>query len=63
RGSFENFERDLAVALGDGCAGFMVGRSLWGEAARATGAERDRVIADVARPRFERLTAMLATVP
>ena len=58
-GPFEDFEGDLGVALDGGCAGFAVGRALWGEAARADPAARAATIRDLVRPRFERLVAML----
>ncbi len=57
-GSFDDFAEQYAIAAGSGCAGFMVGRALWGEAVRAPHAERATIIADVVRPRFERLLAI-----
>jgi tagatose-1,6-bisphosphate aldolase len=59
-GSFADFRRDLGVALGAGCAGFAVGRALWGEAAReADPASRSAVVRELIRPRLDSLVAML----
>jgi tagatose-1,6-bisphosphate aldolase len=58
-GDFESFAGQLAAALEGGCAGFMVGRALWGEAAMATPADRPAVIDDVVLPRWHRLTALV----
>jgi len=58
-GTFEDFERDLEIALDGGCSGFAVGRALWGEAARAAPPARATTIRDLIRPRFERLVALL----
>ena len=57
-GSFETFEHEYATASAAGCSGFMVGRALWGEAVKAPAAERSTIIADVVRPRFQRLLAI-----
>ena len=54
-GTFESFFEQVGVARANGCGGFMVGRALWGEAARAHGDERREIIQNVVRPRFERL--------
>ncbi len=59
-GSFEEFADQFAVAADAGCSGFMVGRALWGEVAKALPAGRAAIIADVVRPRFERLRALNA---
>ena len=45
----------LVIGLA-GCAGFMVGRALWGEAARCPAEDRPRVIEQVVLPRWRRLT-------
>jgi len=58
-GTFEAFEADVHVAVEHGCAGFMVGRALWGEAARARPDERAELVRDLVRPRFERLQSVL----
>lgn len=62
-GSFELFAEQVATATASGCAGFMVGRALWGEAARAGDAERAEVIERIVLPRWHRLAevAMLRT--
>lgn len=57
-GSFASFRDQLAVALDAGCAGFMVGRALWGEAARARAEERAAVIRDVVLPRLAELVEL-----
>jgi len=54
-GSFESFETQVVDACEGGASGFMVGRALWAEAARAHGAERDRAIDEVVLPRWQRL--------
>jgi tagatose 1,6-diphosphate aldolase len=59
-GSFDDFANQYAIAADAGCSGFMVGRALWGEAVRAAPAARAAMIADVVRPRFERLLALNA---
>jgi tagatose-1,6-bisphosphate aldolase len=58
-GDFESFAGQLAAALEGGCAGFMVGRALWGEAAMAAAADRAAVIDAVVLPRWHRLTALV----
>ena len=59
-GTFDDFLEQFTIAARAGCAGFMVGRALWGEAASATGAHRSAIIRDVVRPRFEQLVAVNA---
>ena len=59
-GSFETFEAEYATAHAAGCSGFMVGRALWGEAVRAPADQRSAIIADLVRPRFQRLSAIHA---
>jgi tagatose-1,6-bisphosphate aldolase len=54
-GSFHDFADQVAVATANGCSGFMVGRALWGEAARATDAERAQIIEHIVVPRWHRL--------
>lgn len=56
-GSFEAFADQVEVATRCGASGFMVGRALWGEAARATEADRSSVITDLVVPRWDRLVA------
>jgi tagatose-1,6-bisphosphate aldolase len=59
-GSFETFEAEYATAHAAGCSGFMVGRALWGEAVQAPAEQRSAIIADLVRPRFQRLLAINA---
>ncbi len=58
-GSFELFHEQVEAALDAGAAGCMVGRALWGEAARAPRAERVSVIRKVVAPRFARLRHLI----
>jgi tagatose 1,6-diphosphate aldolase len=60
-GTFEDFAEQFAVAVAAGCSGFMVGRALWGEAARAPAEERAAIIQALVRERFDRLLAINAT--
>jgi tagatose-1,6-bisphosphate aldolase len=59
-GSFAAFRDQLEVALESGCAGFMVGRAVWGEAARADATTRASIIEDVVAPRLVELSALTA---
>jgi tagatose-1,6-bisphosphate aldolase len=54
-GSFDDFARQLTVAMAAGCHGFMVGRALWGEAARAEPEERSALLAGEITRRFAQL--------
>ncbi|WP_420637650.1 2-deoxy-5-keto-D-gluconate 6-phosphate aldolase domain-containing protein [Candidatus Poriferisocius sp.] len=58
-GSYEAYRDQLAVAVVSGCAGFTAGRALWGDAARASAAERPAVIAEVIAPRLQELRAIV----
>jgi tagatose-1,6-bisphosphate aldolase len=58
-GTFERFEHQLSVAVGEGCSGFMVGRALWGEAAVAPPEERPALLRELVAPRFDRLNAIV----
>lgn len=59
-GSFDDYHRQLKVAIAGGCAGFMVGRALWGEAASApSSADRAHLIDTQVRYRFSQLRALL----
>ena len=62
-GSFEDFVEQFTIAAIAGCAGFMVGRALWGEAVRAPAAERTELLRSLVRPRFQRLVDVNATAP
>ncbi len=56
---FDDFTRVLQIAFDEGGAsGFIAGRSVWREALPLSGNDRQRFLADVARPRLERLTAV-----
>ena len=57
-GTFDDFREQFTIAAAAGCSGFMIGRALWGEAARAAPHERSAVIEHVVRPRFEQLVAI-----
>jgi tagatose 1,6-diphosphate aldolase len=52
---FETFCQQLAIACQAGCAGFVVGRSVWNEAATLPAEERTRFLSTTARERFQRL--------
>jgi len=55
-GDFDLFLDQVRVSTEGGCAGFMVGRALWGEWVLANGVdERERVLAETVLPRWERL--------
>ncbi len=58
-GTFERFEHQLAIAVAEGCSGFMVGRALWGEAALASTEQRPALLAELIAPRFDRLSAIV----
>lgn len=58
-GDFDAFADQLAAAMEGGSAGFMVGRALWSEAATCPAADRRRVIDEVVRPRWARLSAIV----
>lgn len=57
-GDFDDFAGQLAAAVTGGASGFMVGRALWGEAVRATGDERARLLRSQVAPRFVELCAI-----
>lgn len=59
-GGFEVFAEQVAAALEGGASGFMVGRALWGEAARCPAARRAGVISDTVLPRWHTLTMIAA---
>jgi len=60
-GDFELFADQVAASTEAGCSGFMVGRALWGEAARCPTDQRHDVIAQTVLPRWRRLTAVAAS--
>jgi tagatose-1,6-bisphosphate aldolase len=57
-GGFDVFADQVAAAMAGGCSGFMVGRALWGEAARCPADRRGAVIAATVLPRWHELTAI-----
>lgn len=54
-GTFDSYRSQLEVAMDSGCAGFTVGRALWGEAALASPSDRPAFIAEVIAPRLAAL--------
>ena len=58
---FDDFTQVLQIAFDEGGAsGFIAGRSVWREALPLSGNDRQRFLADVARPRLEKLVAVAA---
>lgn len=57
--SFDIFAAQTTAAMEGGAAGFMVGRALWGEAARAPAERRLDVIDELVLPRWARLVAIV----
>jgi tagatose-1,6-bisphosphate aldolase len=56
---FDDFTEVLRIAFDEGGAsGFIAGRSVWRESLPLSGDQRQRFLADVARPRLERLVAV-----
>jgi tagatose-1,6-bisphosphate aldolase len=61
---FDDFTQVLQIAFDEGgTSGFIAGRSVWRESLPLSGAQRQRFLADVARPRLERLVAVAAERP
>lgn len=58
-GDFESFYAQVEVALDAGSAGCMVGRALWGDAARAAGPDRLALLRGIVRDRFARLRTLV----
>lgn len=58
-GTFESFLDQVTIAVDEGCAGFMVGRALWGDAVKAPPADRSRRLRDVVRPRLAALNEVV----
>jgi tagatose 1,6-diphosphate aldolase len=52
---FEMFKTQLQIACEAGCSGFMAGRAVWSEAAKAAEGERDMILEKIIRPRMEEL--------
>ena len=57
--SYESFHDQLETAMDAGCSGFMVGRAVWGEAARARADDRASLISDLVAPRLIELVALI----
>jgi tagatose 1,6-diphosphate aldolase/sulfofructosephosphate aldolase len=56
---FDDFTKVMQIAFEEGGAsGFIAGRSVWRESLALSGPDRERFLADVARPRLERLIAV-----
>lgn len=56
---FDEFQDVLRIAFDDGgAAGFIAGRSVWREAVALDGNARQEFLADVARPRLEKLVSV-----
>ena len=60
-GDFESFFAQVEVALEAGSSGCMVGRALWGEAARASDADRPTILKTLISPRLHRLHSLIHT--
>lgn len=58
-GTYELFRDQLEAAVSVGCAGFMVGRALWREAATAPTTDRARVIEHTIAPRMIELRGIV----
>jgi tagatose-1,6-bisphosphate aldolase len=59
---FAEFSQVMRIAFDEGGAsGFIAGRSVWREAVGLDGAEREKFLSDVARPRLEELTAVASS--
>jgi tagatose 1,6-diphosphate aldolase/sulfofructosephosphate aldolase len=58
---FDDFTKVLRIAFDEGGAsGFIAGRSVWRESLPLSASQREQFLADVARPRLERLVAVAA---
>lgn len=58
---YRSFRVQVQVACAAGGSGFLVGRALWGEAAKLSGPERRAAIEYQVRPRFVELAQMATT--
>ena len=58
-GSFDDYAAQLEVAIEAGCAGFMVGRALWGDALRAPAEQRADLLRGQVLDRMLQLRALL----
>ena len=59
--SFEEFERQTAVACQNGASGVLVGRAVWAEAADLAGEARSEFLRTIAVKRMHRLTEVIET--
>lgn len=57
--SFEEFERQTAVACQNGASGVLVGRAVWAEAAELAGEARSEFLRTIAVSRMRRLTEVI----
>lgn len=60
-GDFDVFADQVGAALEGGASGFMVGRALWGEAARCRPEDRAATIDELIVPRWRRLVEIATT--
>ena len=58
---YRSFRVQVQIASESGSSGFLVGRALWGEAAKLAGAERRAAIEYQVRPRFVELAQIATT--
>ncbi|MCY3850805.1 MAG: hypothetical protein OXF75_08400 [Acidimicrobiaceae bacterium] len=58
-GDFESFFAQVEIALEAGAAGCMVGRALWGKAARASSTDRPAILKTLISPRLTRLHSLI----
>ena len=61
-GDFDVFAEQVTAAMEGGASGFMVGRALWGEAARSPTARRADVITNTVLPRWSTLTTIATRI-
>ena len=58
-GDYQSYRDQVQTAVAAGCSGFMAGRALWGEAARAPKPERSSIISDLVAPRLAELRSLV----
>jgi len=58
-GAFEDFEKQVRIAVSAGGSGFMVGRALWGEAALAPAEARQALLDGLVADRMRRLRTII----
>ena len=59
-GDFDAYVAQIRAAISHGCSGVMAGRAVWREVTQVAPEDRVAELQRVARPRFERLQALLA---